>query len=180
MVCQVFHTLGIPVFNADMAARYVMEHDPVLVQAIANLIGNEVYVSGKLDRARVASIVFKDKALLDQLNSLVHPVTIEFSQRWLNKQSAPYCIKEAAIFFESGSYREMDVMIGVFAPQELRIGRAMHRSGQTREQVLSIIGKQMDEGEKMKRCDFVITNDDQTAVLPQVLAIHEALLLRNG
>jgi len=179
VVCQVFNTLGIPVFNADLAARFLMENDQPLVQSIKSLLGSEVYNNGTLDRPKVASIIFGKPELLAKLNALVHPATIKYANDWLEKQTAPYAIKEAAIFFESGSYSEMDVMIGVYAPQELRISRAMSRGKQTRDEVLSIIARQMKEEEKMKRCDYVITNDDVAAVLPQVLKLHEELMQRS-
>ena len=173
VVCQVFQTLGIPVFNADDAARYLMENDPALANSIRHLLGNEVYDAGKLDRAKVSAIVYREPAKLQQLNALVHPATIAYSRKWMELQSAPYVIKEAAIFFESNSYKDMDVMVGVYAPRELRIQRAMGRSKLTRPQVLAIMDEQMDDEEKMKRCDHVITNDDVMAVLPQVLELHD-------
>lgn len=178
IVCQVFNTLGIPVFNADEAARYLMEQDPVLRQNIAMLLGGNVYQGHKLDRAKVAALVYADKEKLTQLNALVHPATVTFGRKWMEQQSSPYVLKEAAIFFESGSYKDMDVMIGVWAPQALRTDRVMQRSHQTREQVLAIMNKQMDEEEKMKRCDYVIVNDDTTALLPQILKLHEVLLAK--
>ncbi len=180
MVCQVFQSLGIPVFNADEAARFLMEHDDVLVNNIRSLLGNEVYVNGRLDRERVAEMVFADPALLGQLNQLVHPATVKYANEWMEKQHAPYLIKEAAIFFESGNYTEMQAMVGVYAPRELRLTRAMNRGNITEEKVLSIMNNQMDENEKMAKCDYIITNDDKTAVLPQVLQLHQALLHRSG
>ena len=176
VVCQVFRTLGIPVFNADDAARYLMEHDAILVQLISTLLGDDVYAAGKLDRAKVSAIVFREPAKLQQLNALVHPATIRYANEWFEKQRGPYVIKEAAIFFESGSYKEMDVMVGVSAPLELRIARAMKRNSLSREKVLSIVGQQMDEDEKLKRCNYVIVNDDTRAVLPQVLGLHKELV----
>lgn len=172
VVCQVFATLGIPVFNADGAARHLMEHDAALVAAIKKLLGEEVYSGDRLDRAKVSSIIYSQPEKLAQLNSLVHPATITYSQNWLAQQLAPYVIKEAAIFFESGSNKGMDVMLGVYAPVELRIERAIRRGGLSREKVQEIMAQQMDEDEKMKRCDHVIINDDRTAVLPQVLRLH--------
>ena len=174
-VCRVFHTLGIPVFDADQAAREVMEQDPQLIAAIKKLFDPDIYIQGKLDRQRVAQAVFTDNSLLQSLNKLVHPVTTAFARDWHNRQHTPYTIKEAAIFFESGTDAEMDIMIGVFAPVEIRIERAMLRSGLSRAEVGARIARQMDEGEKMSRCRFVIINDDSTAVLPQVLNIHQRL-----
>jgi len=180
VVCQVFSTLGIPVFNADDAARYLMEHDAALVLNISQLLGNEVYTNGKLHRDKVSAIIYKDKAKLQALNELVHPATISYAKQWIDRQTTPYTIKEAAIFFESGSDKDIDVMIGVHAPKEIRIERAMARGSLTREQVLSIMARQMDEDEKMKRCDHVIVNDDQTPILPQVLQLHQFLSANNG
>ncbi len=176
VVCKVFETLGIPVFNADNAARYLMENDEQLVASISSLLGNEVYNNNLLDRARVSDIIFRQPEKLQQLNALVHPATINYAAEWVARQQAPYIIKEAAIFFESGSYKEMDIIVGVYAPLELRIARTMARGGQTREKVLDIISKQMNEEEKMGRCDHVITNDDVTAITPQVLQLNEFFL----
>lgn len=176
VVCRVFRTLGIPVFNADDTAKQLMETDPALVTAIQSLFGNNIYIDGKLDRKKLAAIVFEQPALLLQLNALVHPATIAYGNQWMAAQTSPYVIKEAAIFFESGSYKEMDVMIGVSAPENIRISRAMRREGMTREKVMQRIASQMDDTEKMSCCDYIIMNDDNTAIIPQVLQVHQALL----
>ncbi|MCF8450972.1 MAG: dephospho-CoA kinase [Taibaiella sp.] len=176
LACRVFATLGIPIFYADDAARHLMEHDTSLRQSIIQLLGPESYTANKPNRERIAAIVFSNPERLKELNSLVHPATIGYANEWIQRQTSHYIIKEAAIFFESGSYTEMDVMIGVFAPQELRIARTMKRSNLSREKVLTIIARQMNEDEKMKRCNHVIVNDDIQALLPQVLHLHELLL----
>ena len=176
MVCEVFKALGVPVFNADNTARYLMENDETLIHGVRKLFGDEAYTEGKLDRKKLSSIVFLEPEKLKKLNALVHPAAIIYSKRWMNNQTAPYVLKEAAIFFETGSNKEMNAMIGVSSPKELRIQRAMYRSSLTRERVLSIMSQQMSEEEKMGLCDFVIVNDDHTPVLPQVKAIHEILL----
>ncbi|HEY1031537.1 MAG TPA: dephospho-CoA kinase [Flavipsychrobacter sp.] len=176
VVCQVFKTLGIPVFSADDAAQYVMTHDAGLAQSIKKLLGEESYKDGKPHRPHIATLVFKQPELLQQLNSLVHPATIAYGKQWMEAQTTPYVIKEAAIFFESGSYKDMDVMVGVYAPKEVRLQRAMLRDGATEEKILQRMANQMDEEEKVRRCDYVITNDGNTAVLPQVLSLHKTLL----
>ena len=180
VVCQVFETLGIPVFYADKAARYLMEHDALLIDSIKMLFGNDVYEGGKLNREKVASVAFRDHNVLQELNSIVHPATIRYGLQWMEKQNAPYTLKEAAIFFESGSEGSVDVMIGVYAPRKVRILRVMERDGISQEKVLERMAQQMDEEEKMKRCDHVITNDGETAIIPQVLALHELLLAQAG
>lgn len=176
VVCRVFATLGIPIFNADDAARHLMENDTILMQSIINSLGEDTYIAGKPDRERIATIVFNNPSLLQKLNALVHPATIHYANEWIQQQTSPYVIKEAAIFFESGSYTEMDVIIGVYAPQELRIARAMKRSNLTRENVSAIMARQLNEEEKMKRCNHIIVNDDTKALLPQVLHLHKLLL----
>ncbi len=179
-VCAFFEVLGIPVFYADEAARDLMQSDAVLRGAIGALFGEHLYTHERLDRAALGAAVFGDSEKLAALNALVHPAAIAAAGSWMDRQQSPYAIKEAAIFFESGSDRYMDVMIGVWAPQELRIARAMGRSALSKAQVMARIGQQMDEEEKMRRCDFVIRNDDREAVSPQILQIHQHLLQRSG
>ena len=175
-VCQVFNTLGIPVFYADDAAKYLMNNDATLISNIKQLFGDTVYQDGRLDNAALAILAFQHPGKLQQLNTLVHPLTIQYAADWMQKQITPYTIKEAAIFFESGSYKDMDVMVGIAAPLELRISRAMKNLGKTREQILQRIAQQMDETEKMNRCDHIIINDEQRAIIPQVLELHKTLL----
>lgn len=176
IVCQVFETLGIPVLYADQAARYLMENDAALINSIKLLFGDDAYKGSKLDREKIGAIVFQRPGILEQLNAIVHPATIRYGRQWMESQKSHYVIKEAAIFFESGSYKDMDIMIGVYAPQTLRIFRTMQRDNITQEKVLERMSNQMDDEEKMKRCDYVITNDGEAAILPQVLQIHEQLL----
>jgi dephospho-CoA kinase len=175
-VSQIFSVLGIPVFYADDVAKTIMNEDENLKQSIINLFGTEAYIHNSLNRKFIAEIVFNDKYKLDQLNALVHPVTIAAAERWMNAQTTSYVIKEAALMFESSAAANLDYVIGVYAPQVLRLQRVMHRDGVTREEVLARINNQIDETIKMKLCDFVIVNDEQNAVLPQVFQLHEKLL----
>ena len=175
-VCQVFKTLGIPVLYADKIGRYLMENDAMLMDGIKMLFGNNIYKAGKLDRSKIASVAFSKPEILTELNKLVHPVVIRYGKQWMDSQKAPYVIKEAAIFFESGSYTDMDIIVGVYAPQQLRMQRTMERDNISQEKVQERMAQQMDEDEKMKRCDHVIINDDKQAILPQVLKLHELFL----
>lgn len=176
LVADMFKLLGVPVLHADDIARYLMEEDAPLKSAIGQLFGNEVYQNGRLNRPFLASVVFADKAKLEQLNALVHPVTIAYGREWAARQTTPYAIKEAAIFFESGSYRDMDLMIGVYAPAGLRLQRAMQRDHAAPEDIRKRMNKQMNEEEKMERCDHVIYNDGSKSVIAQVLELHELLM----
>jgi len=176
LVAKMFRLLGVPVLHADDIARQLMEEDETLRAALVEAFGTEVYQKGRLNRPFLASVVFGNKAQLERLNSLVHPATIAYGNRWAAAQKAPYVLKEAAIFFESGSYREMDRMIGVYAPAEMRLQRAMQRDGATEEQIRQRMAQQMDEEEKMSRCDYIIRNDGTASVIEQVLRLHEQLL----
>ncbi len=176
MVCQVFQALGIPVFDADKAAKFLMTNDASLVASIKELLGNDAYKNEQLNRSFIASKVFSNPSLLQALNKLVHPAVFEHSKQWLEAQTAQYVIKEAALFFESNSFKEMDFIIGVFAPENLRIQRAMQRDGLSEAAILERMNNQMDEKEKMKRCDQVIVNENETSVLSQVLSVHKELI----
>ncbi len=172
-VSAIFKTLGVPVFDADSAAKSVMESDEVLKQKIREEFGEDIYADGKLDRKKLAGIVFTNTLKLEKLNALVHPAAINAGLQWLKKQSAPYVIKEAALMFEAGSAFNLDLVIGVSAPRPLRIQRAMNRDHVTKEDVLSRMDKQIDEETKMKLCDFVLMNDEQQLLMPQVLQLHQ-------
>jgi dephospho-CoA kinase len=175
-VAKVFEVLGIPVYHADEAARRLMNEDEWLRQQIMQHFGPSAYKNNQPDRTYIASQVFNDREKLALLNSLVHPATIRDAAQWMQQQHTPYAIKEAAIIFESGTQDQHDYIIGVSAPASLRILRAMKRDGATRDQVLSRMSKQIQESIKMRLCDFVISNDEQQAIIPQVIALHEKLV----
>ncbi|MFL9484136.1 dephospho-CoA kinase [Chitinophagaceae bacterium LWZ2-11] len=175
-ISRIFKTFGIPVFDADSVAKNIMQEDEVLKQQVKETFGDESYKEGKLDRKYLANIVFNDAHQLELLNSIVHPATIRAATNWMKLQKTDYVIKEAALLFEAGSAGDLDYVIGVYAPQYVRIKRVMSRDNISREDVLARMNKQIDEELKMKLCDFVIVNDSRTAVIPQVLKVHEELL----
>ena len=182
-VAKVFEVLGIPVYYADDAAKRLMNEDEELKGKILRQFGNDIYKDGKLDRKQMAAIVFASPERLEQLNKLVHPATIKDAERWMQEyvlsggQKTPYTLKEAALIFESGAQEQLDYVIGVRAPAPLRIQRTLQRDGVSREEVIARMDKQMDESIKMKLCDFVLVNDEQEMLLPQVIALHEKLLV---
>jgi len=178
-VAKIFEVLSIPVYYADDAARHIMNTDEELKKSIIKEFGSESYINGQLDRPYIASLVFNDKEKLDLLNSLTHPATIRDAQQWMQKQTSPYIIKEAALIFESGSAENLDYVIGVYAPAPLRIKRIMDRDHITKEEVLQRMNRQIDEDIKMKLCDTVIVNDEQQLVTTQVLQLHEQLLSKS-
>ena len=174
-VSKIFEQLGVPVYYADTAAKRIMNEDPILGAQLIEHFGPEVYLDGVLNRSLVASIVFNDKQQLAILNSLVHPATIRDSEAWMKMQTTPYAIKEAALIFESGSQDQLNYVIGVSAPETLRIQRAMQRDNLSREAVKERIQNQLSESIKMRLCNFVILNDEQHLVIPQVIELDKKL-----
>jgi dephospho-CoA kinase len=178
-IARIFELLGIPVYYADEASKRLYRTSDELKASLKKQFGDDIYSGQELNRQKLAEIVFADSRQLEVLNQLVHPPTIKDANEWMQKQSALYIIKEAALLFESGSAKDLDYIIGVSAPIELRIDRVMKRDDTSREQILNRMNKQMDEEEKMKRCDFIINNDEQELVIPQVIELHNKILELN-
>ena len=174
-VSRVFEVLGVPVFYADDAAKKVMVEDPVLISTLKAEFGGSSYLEdGSLNRKYIASIVFNNEAELVKLNSIVHPAVFRAFDTWAAQiKDAPYVMKEAALLFESTSYKMCDYSIMVTAPLELRIERVMQRDGLTRAEVESRNAKQFTEEKKTGLADYVIHNDDTELVIPQVLELHK-------
>jgi dephospho-CoA kinase len=175
-VAKVFEVLGVPVYYADEAAKRLMNEDETLKEKIQKHFGKETYMNGKLNRGYLSSIVFNNSVKLELLNSIVHPATISDAKLWMQQQTAPYVIKEAALIFESGSQQGLDKVIGVYAPIPLRIQRVIERDNISKEEIKLRMDKQLDEEMKMRLCDYVIKNDEQEMVVPQVIALHEKFL----
>lgn len=181
-VCRIFASLGIPVYNADQRAKWLMTNDPDLVTAIKKLFGPQAYYeNGQLNRQYLSDIIFAEPEKRRQLNALVHPAVWKDGDHWNEThRDAPYTLKEAALFFESGGDKLVDKIIVVTAPEELRIKRVVRRDGTERASVQARMAAQMPQAEKVKRADFVIINDGARFLIPQVLQIHRQLLDRSN
>lgn len=177
-VAAIFEVLDIPVYYADNVAKQLMQEDELLVKTIKLNFGESCYEAGKLNRVFLSSIVFNDKTKLELLNSIVHPATIAHAERWMSNQIAPYCIKEAALIFESNSNKNLDCVIGVHSTENLRINRIMSRDKISKIEIKARIDAQMNESEKMAKCDFVINNNEIELIIPQVLSIHQKLMAK--
>lgn len=175
-VAQIFEVLGIPVYYADTAAKRLMNEDAELRSAITTIFGKQAYVKNTLDRKYISSIVFSAPAKLELLNSIVHPATKKDGAAWMQQQTSPYAIHEAALIFEATVAERLDQVIGVSSPMELRIKRAMERDKVDRDEVLKRMDQQLDEDVKMSKCDFLLINDEQQLLVPQVLDLHEKLI----
>ncbi|HMZ46792.1 MAG TPA: dephospho-CoA kinase [Chitinophagaceae bacterium] len=176
IVSNIFKILNIPVFDADFEAKKIMTESVVVKQQLIATFGNAVFLNNELNRQYLSTIVFSDAHLLEKLNAIVHPAIIDAGNEWANQQISPYVIKEAALLFEAGSASDLDYVIGVYAPKIIRLQRVMQRDKVDKQAVLNRMSKQIDEEIKMKLCDFIITNDDEQMVIPQVLKLHEKFL----
>jgi dephospho-CoA kinase len=174
-VCKIFESLGIPVFRADDEGRRLLDEDEEVKKKVAGLFGDKVIVNGKPDRKQIASLVFNDAQKLQQLNAIIHPKVRESLKTWAAKQSSPWVIEEAAIIFESGIDKNLDAVIVVSAPEELRIQRVMARDGVTEASVRERIKNQISEEERRKRADYIIENDNTQLLTPQALDIIKKL-----
>lgn len=174
-VAKIFELLNVPVYYADAASKRLYHSDKQLMQQVKDHFGEDVYENDILNKALLASRVFDQPEKMALLNSLVHPPTLRDAANWLNRQTAPYVIKEAALIFESGSASDLDFVIGVYSPQHLRIKRVMDRDGLSRDEVLHRMDRQIEESLKMRLCDFIIQNNELDPVIPQVLRLHQQL-----
>ena len=176
-VASIFKVLGVPVFDADATAKNLLNTDLVLREQLIAAFGSETYKNGLLDRKYLATLVFNNSEQLAKLNALVHPATIAAMEKWASGfTDRPYIIKEAALLFEAGTHEGLDYIIGVTAPVELRIARVMQRDHVLREEVLGRMQHQLDDTQKIKRCNFVIDNNETSLVIPQVLTLHEQFI----
>ena len=179
-IAKIFAQLGIPVLDADATAKAIMNEDRSVKTKLIELFGDEAYKENQLNRPYIAQLVFEDAFKLQQLNAIIHPITIQYARDWASKQTAPYVIKEAALFFESGSSEGVEKIIGVTAPKHIRIQRVIQRDQITREDVIKRMEHQLEDSLKMKLCDWVIQNDDFHLLIPQVLAIHKEILVSSS
>lgn len=176
-VAKIFKTMGIPVYDADTEAKKLMKSHPDIKENLIREFGENTYTKkGELDNKYLAKLVFDNTEKLNKLNAIVHPVVIQHGRDWGERQKTEYSLKEAALLFESGSYKELDYTILVTAPIDVRIARVMGRDGVDREAVLQRMAKQMPEDEKATLADFTIANDGMSALLPQIMEIHKKLI----
>jgi dephospho-CoA kinase len=183
LVCKIFAQLGVPVYDADSHAKELMTTDGILINSIKKEFGDLAFASdGTLDRVYLGNNVFRDENKLTRLNELVHPRVAADYQQWLSKHAGfSYVIKEAALLYEAGSAKGLDIIVVVSAPEELRMKRVLARDAhRTVEQLRGIVEKQMPEAEKRKRADHIIVNDENELLIPQVLRLHEHFMQKRA
>lgn len=175
-VAKIFEVLGIPVYYADDEAKKIMETNAEVKQKLIAAFGADCYNQQGLNRQYLRQLIFNDSNNAQKINAIVHPITIAQAEEWLQQQNTPYALKEAALIFESNAHQHLDFIIGVSAPQALRIKRVVQRDGISEEDVLARMQKQMNENEKMSKCDAIINNDDTILLIPQVMDLHNRLI----
>ncbi len=175
-VARLFSLLGIPVYRADDASRRLLLDDATIHRAIRKRFGDTVFRDGRPDPRALAGIVFSDPRALRDLNAILHPAVAADFEAWTRRQQAPYAVQEAAILYEAGADRGLDRVVAVTAPEALRRARTRGRYGDAPEQFDLRQGQQWSEDRKAEKADFIIRNDETQPVIPQVIAIHHALL----
>ncbi len=182
LISRIFSCLGVAVYDADSRAKAVMTTDGILMVQIKKEFGGLSYhEDGMLNREYLAKTVFNNPERLQALNRLVHPRVAEDYKQWLTaRKSDNYVLKEAALLFESASYKTLDKVIVVHAPENMRVKRVLERDKhRDEEQVRFIMARQMSDEEKINRADYVIINDGSKLVIPQVLGLHHEFLSWN-
>ena len=175
-VSEVFRSLGIPIFYADIQAKKLMISSEKFIKLVKEEFGNDIYKDADFNKETLASIIFSNSDKLQKLNSLVHPIVKEEFNNWCKKQTSPYVIKEAAILFESKSHLGLDAVICVSAPLELRKKRLFNRDNYTEKEMQNRIENQITQDDKEKLSDYIIVNDEKDLLLPQIIKIHKELL----
>ncbi len=177
LIARVFASLGVPVYEADSRAKWLITHDAVLRNQITLLLGEEAYTAeGDYNRIWVASRVFGHAELLQQLNALVHPCVQKDARQWVAAHAdAPFVLYEAALISASAKHDFLDKILLITAPLATRISRILRRDKRSEEEIKAIVARQLSDDERRSFADFVIDNDDDTAVLPQILALYSSL-----
>jgi len=178
IACKIFSSFGVPVYDADSRAKFLIENDPEIVRQITSVFGEEAYQDGKYNRKFISSQVFKDKSLLSQLNKIVHPAVGKDFENWVKKSApSPYVIKEAALMNAASQQNGLDKVIVVTAPDALRIQRIQQRDPQrSLSEIEAIIKNQKSEKEFNAIADYIVYNDEVTLMIPQILEIHHQIL----
>lgn len=178
-IAQWFQEKGIPVYNSDFEAKKLMNENEDLIQQLIELFGDETYKNGEYNRSYVASKVFNDKELLNQLNAIVHPAVFKHFDEWMDNQNSSFVVKEAAILFESGSYKDCDYIISVIADEEKRIDRVAKRDQLNEDQIRNRMKSQWTDQQRIEKSDFIIENNkDLNALKLEFEKVYDEILDR--
>ena len=176
VVSKILSLLDIPIYLSDDEAKRLMATDEAIRRELTDLLGDELYQGSMLNKQKLANFLFASADNAEKINAIIHPQVKQDFRRWCTRHSAsPFVAMESAILFESGFDSEVDVVVMVYAPQEVRIQRAMMRDAASRTQIEQRIKRQMDDVAKCSKAHYVLINDDKTALIPQVLQLLVSL-----
>lgn len=176
-ICKIFELLDIPIYYADDRAKELMNSDPEVKKEIISEFGAQAFKGNSLNKPFLSNKVFNDSGEVKKLNAIVHPAVAKDFEQWVEKQNTDYVLKEAALLIESGSYQNLDFLITVYSPKELRIKRIQQRDPfRSKEQIKGIISKQVTESKRQELADYIINNDEAELLIPQVLSLHHQLI----
>lgn len=178
IICRVLSELGYPVFHSDNVAKALLNNDLNVREEISDLVGNYIYTNTEIDKKRLAEIIFKDETAREKINSIIHPRVRQKFEEFAKACRSELVFNEAAILFETDSYKNFDATILVTAPEELRIERVMKRDGVSREQVLDRIKSQWKDEKKAELADYILVNDEKKPLLGQIEEILADLVSR--
>jgi dephospho-CoA kinase len=178
LIGNAFRVLGIPIFIADIEAKKCYE-DKKFLSIVAKEISTKIVVKGVFQKQILANIIFNDKEALAKLNSIIHPLVLDKYLTWKSKQDKPYVIAESAIIFEIDWQKHFEKVICINTPTEVALERVEKRDNATREDILARMSNQMPIEEKIKLSDYIIFHDNNTMLMPQILAIHNQILELN-
>jgi len=175
VVAKVFNNLGISVYNSDDEAKKLNNESDIIQKGLIDRFGKDIYKNGILDNKKLANYIFNNKEHLNFTNSLIHPVVKNHFNEWAKSQTSDFVIKESAILFETGIYKDLYKTIAIIAPIELRIKRIIKRDKMSLKEIKSRIANQINDTERKKKSDFIIENSSNILILPQILEIYNTL-----
>ena len=178
-VSNIFSHLGYKVYNSDERAKYLMETDSNIVKKITDLLGESAYKKGLINKKLISQSIYNDNSLLEKINAIVHPVTINDFNLWVTENKDSILIKESALIYQSGSYKELNSIILVEARKDIRIKRVLERDKyRKKEEVLQIINSQKIKNKEDLNPDYILENNGENLLLPKVIHIIEELNLK--
>jgi dephospho-CoA kinase len=174
-VANIIEKMGYPVYYSDLRSKELTNTHPIIRQGLIELVGENVYFEGELDKKILASAIFSNDELRMKVNQLIHPIVRQDFEDWAKAQTSDLILNEAAILFETGAYRNFDATVLIYAPIELRLKRVLNRDIITKEEVIARMNNQMSDEEKLKMTPYSILNDGERPILIQIETILEEI-----
>ena len=176
LICSILERMGYPVFYSDIEAKKIIISNPQVRIDLIELFGIQIFKDHQLDRKLLANLLFSDSTLIEKMNAIVHPKVREEFENWALNQDSQLVFNEAAILFETGSYKNFDATILVTAPLEIRLNRVMNRDNSIRADVQKRIDNQWSDDQKVILSTYRIQNDDIQSVLDQIDEVLNELI----